>query len=219
MATIAANQVRLGLRSSGLPMSAEEFDDLPRSAFDRRYRYEIISEVLIVTPAPGNGEVDPNGELEYLLRSYKENDPRGSVLDKTLYEQTLPALKNRRRCDRAIWIGLGRVPDIATEIPAIVVEFVSRSRRDFLRDYEIKRAEYLSLSVREYWIIDRFRRIMTVHRNRPDGVSSLVIGEAESYQTELLRGFVLPLARLLARADDWPVKRETRRKPPEGDPR
>ena len=61
---------------------------------------------------------------------------------------------------------------------------------------------------------------MTVYRNRPEGAASLVVKEAETYQTDLLPGFVLPLARLLARADDWPAKKRTRRRrPPEGDPR
>ncbi len=57
---------------------------------------------------------------------------------------------------------------------------------------------------------------MTVHRNRPAAVATLVVAEAESYQTDLLPGFVLPLARLLARADDWPRKTCTRRRPAPG---
>jgi len=176
--------------------------------------------VLVVTPPPGNAEIDPNEELGYLLRTHQEHHPEGSAIDKVLMEQTIYATPNRRRADRAIWTGLGRVPDPEKDIPAIVVEFVSASKRDHKRDYEEKVAEYRAIGVREYWIIDRFRRIMTVHRNRPDGAASLVVGEAETYQTELLPGFVLPIARLLAKADDWPrQKRPSRRKPPEGDPR
>jgi Uma2 family endonuclease len=97
-----------------------------------------------------------------------------------------------------------------------VIEFVSASRRDRLRDYEEKLREYTALGVKEYWIIDRFRRIMTVHQNRPAGVTTLVVAEAGSYQTDLLPGFVLPLARLLARADDWPRKTRKRRPPAPG---
>ena len=33
-----------------------------------------------------------------------------------------------------IWTGLGRTPDEETDIPSIVVEFVSKRRRDALRD-------------------------------------------------------------------------------------
>ena len=61
---------------------------------------------------------------------------------------------------------------------------------------------------------------MTVYLNRPEGVATLIVKEAETYQTDLLPGFILPVARLLARADDWPrKKRNPRRKPLEGDPR
>ena len=211
---------RLGLRSSGLLMTPEEFDDLPDHVFTRHLRYELINGVLIVTPPPDNAEIDPNEELGHLVWYYKEYHPQGSIVDKVLSEQTIYATKNRRRADRAIWIGLGRVPDVEKDIPSVVVEFVSAKKRDHRRDYEEKRAEYLAIGVREYWIIDRFQRIMMVCLNRPEGVSTLVVKEAETYQTDLLPGFTLPIARLLARADDWPRKsRNPRRKPLEGDPR
>jgi Uma2 family endonuclease len=216
---------RLGLRSSGVLMNTEEFDNLPASVFNRWLRYELINGVLIVTPPAGNGEVDPNEDLGFLLRYYQEFHPLGSIIDKVLYEQTIYATTNRRRADRAIWLGLGRVPDVKKDIPAIIVEFVSKQKRDYKRDYEEKKAEYLAIGVREYWIIDRFQRIMTVHRNVPEGVATLVIPETETYQTDLLPGFVLPLARILAKADDWPDKhsKNKKRNPPqnplEGDPR
>lgn len=211
---------RLGLRSSGLLLTPEEFDKLPDHLFTRHLRYELINGVLIVTPPPGNAEIDPNEDLGYLLRFHQEQHTLGSVIDKTLSEQTIYATPNRRRADRAIWTGLGRVPDIENDIPSIVVEFVSARKRDFRRDYEAKRVEYLAIGVREYWIIDRFQRIMTVYLNRPEGVASRVLGEAETYQTEPLPGFTLPIARLLARSDDWPrKKRNPHRKPLEGDPR
>lgn len=220
MATITRRRIRLGLRSSGLSMTPEEFDNLPDDLFTRGLRYELIRGVLVVTPPPGNAEIDPNEELGHLVWYYKESHPQGSIVDKVLFEQTIYTTPNRRRADRAIWLGLGRVPDPEKDIPSIVVEFVSASKRDHRRDDEEKLAEYLAIGVREYWIVDRFRRIMTVHRNRPEGAASLVVGEAETYQTELLPGFVLPIARLLAKADDWPrKKRPARRRPPEGDPR
>ena len=220
--------LRIGPRSAGLSMTAREFDRLPDRHFDRKYRYQLIRGVLIVTPMAGNGEVDPNDELGYLLRLHQEFHSAGRVIDVTLFEQTLPAGENRRRCDRAIWLGLGRMPDPAVDFPAIVIEFVSRSRRDFLRDYEEKRDEYRVAGAREYWIIDRFRRIMTIYRFAEVGgraETDVVVPETGTYQTDLIPGFVLPIDRILARADRW--KRPTRprranpNKPPtpEGDPR
>ena len=83
------------------------------------------------------------------------------------------------------------------------MEFVSAGKRNAIRDYETKRDEYLSVGVVEYWIIDRFRRIMTVYHDRPEGPSELVVNEQETYRTPLLPGFELPLARVLSAADRW----------------
>ena len=73
--------------------------------------------------------------------------------------------------------------------------------RDFQRDYIDKRDEYLRAGVREYWIIDRFRRRMTVVRGEAGQATEVVITEQETYTTSLLPGFALPLAQLLAVAD------------------
>lgn len=209
-ATSAVRLRRIGPSSAGIMLTPEEFDALPEEAFDDRYRYQLIRGVLVVSPVAAAAERGPNDLLGSLLLIYQETQPQGSALDATLPEQTIPTATNRRRCDRAIWVGLGRIPDVEKDLPAIVVEFVSSSRRDFLRDYEDKRREYAEAGVVEYWIIDRFRRIMTVHRNTPGGPAVVVVRESENYQTDLLPGFVLPLSRLLAQADLWPPKRRRR---------
>ena len=66
----------LGLRSSGILMTPEEFDDLSDSRFDRHLRYELINGVFVVTPPPGNAEMDPNLELNHILRSHQDDHPR-----------------------------------------------------------------------------------------------------------------------------------------------
>jgi len=54
-------------------------------------------------------------------------------------------------------------------------------------------------------------RIMTVYRKGLAGPTSDVVTEAQSYQTGLLPGFVLPLSQLLARADSWSRAKRARR--------
>ena len=195
---------RIGPRSAGLLMSPEEFDAFPESRWVEGYRYELIRGVLIVSPLPSNAETDPNQYLGYLLLGYAEGEGRGGVIDATLPEQIVNTAEHRRRCDRAIWAGLGRTPDPVRDIPAIVVEFVSASRRDKDRDYDQKRAEYLGVGVVEYWVIDRFRRKMTVYTTPLGEIVERVVLETQSFESPLLPGFVLPLARLLGRADLWP---------------
>jgi Uma2 family endonuclease len=167
--------------------------------------------VLIVSPVPGETERDPNGELEYLLRHYRATHPKGSIIDKTLSEQYIALPDSRRRADRVIWLGLGRVPNPQNDIPAIVAEFVSKRKRDRVRDYEEKRRGYQAIGVLEYWVIDRFDHTMTVYKKSSTGVTGIVIKADETYRTPLLPGFELPLRQLLNVAADW-TSSQTQRK-------
>jgi Uma2 family endonuclease len=185
-------------------MTADEFDRIVN--YDERFNYELIHGVLVVTPIPSAAEADPNEELGTLLRNYQATHPHGSTLDLTLAERYVYTEDSRRRADRLIWAGLSRLPDLGRDVPTIVVEFVSRGKRDRLRDYEQKRREYLGLGVKEYWVIDRFQRTLTIFRWQPHSSGAeetVVINDTASYTTALLPGFELPLQRLLAVADKW----------------
>jgi Uma2 family endonuclease len=84
-----------------------------------------------------------------------------------------------------------------------VVEFPSSRPADRRRDYQEKVVEYRELGVREYWIIDRFRRAMTVYRWRRSRWLAQTLREQETYQTPLLPGFELPPKKLFAIADKY----------------
>ncbi|HEV3203780.1 MAG TPA: Uma2 family endonuclease [Gemmataceae bacterium] len=199
MSTVSLDKkLRLGPELAGISLAPEEFDAVEEC--DENYFYELINGVLVVTPPPLESERDPNEELGHWLRTYREQHPQGLILDKTLPEQIVATRNNRRRADRVIWVGLGRVPDPEIDPPSIVVEFVSAAKRDWQRDFVEKKGEYMQIRVSEYWIVDRFRRQMTVYRPRKREV---IIGENETYRTPLLPGFELPLARLFAVADSW----------------
>ncbi len=129
--------------------------------------------------------------------------PQGSALDATVSENYLYSSDSRRRADRVIWAGLGRLPDVVEDVPTIVVEFVSEGRRSWMRDYIEKRDDYLALGVVEYWVIDRFAREMTVFNKTDEQVEETVVKQDGIYQTPLLPGFELALAKLLAVADRW----------------
>jgi Uma2 family endonuclease len=185
-------------------MTPEEFDAI--TDLDDRFDYELIHGVLIVTPIPSEAESDPNEELGFLLRDYQANHPQGSSLDLTLAERYVYTPNMRRRADRVIWAGLGHLPDTRIDVPTIVAEFVSADRRDRHRDYEQKRGEYLALGVQEYWVIDRFHRRLTIFRpglERGTFLEIQVFEDSPTYESSLLPGFHLPLARLLAVADRW----------------
>lgn len=177
-------------------MKPDEFDS---ADFDRRYRYELIRGVVVVSPATSPFERGPNDLLGYWLMDYQRRHPQGSVLDGSLPEHDIFIGEDRRRADRVIWAGLGRTPSVE-ETPAIAIEFVSADKRNFLRDYEEKRREYASVGVREYWVVNRFSRTLTVCRGQTDVV---VLQENETYNPHLLPGFELRLIELFEAADRW----------------
>jgi Uma2 family endonuclease len=185
-------------------MTPEEFDAVTQS--DERYSYELVRRIVIVSPWASPAERSPNDELGYMLRLYSGTLPEGSALDGTLFEQYVIVPGGRRRADRVIWAGLGR-PPVEDDVPTIVIEFVSKTTRDRIRDYEEKPREYLDLGVLEYWIIDRFERTMTIHRKLPAEPARLLIKAEETYRTPVLPGFELSLAELLRKSDQWPAKR------------
>jgi Uma2 family endonuclease len=185
--------------ANGTLMTPAEFD---RADFEEGWRYELINGVLIVSPIPSLSEADPNEYLGHLLWKYQEEHRKGSSLDFTAPERTINTKRNRRRVDRAIWTGLGRLPR-KNETLTILAEFVSPGKRSRERDYESKRDEYMAINVQEYWIIDRFERCMVVFIRSGGEIRQRVIREHQTYRTALLPGFVVPLALLLARADRW----------------
>jgi len=168
-----SDPIVLGLPSAGMLMTPEEFDAV--EDYDEEYQYELINGVLVVSPIPLPAETDPNDLLGYLLRNYREVDPRGAALDGTLPQQYVYTATGRRIADRLIWTGLGRKPRVRQDTPGIAVEFVSAGKRNRKRDYVIKRSEYLFAGIREYWIFDRFRRTLTVIAKTAEGEKETVI--------------------------------------------
>lgn len=192
----------IGADSAGIRMTPAEFDAI--EDYDELYRYELVDGVLVVNAIPHEAHADPNELLGGLLFVYQKTHEQGGILDLTLQERYIYLPNGRRRADRVIWAGLGRRPNPREDVPAIAIEFVSPGKRAWRRDYITKRDEYLAAGVNEYWVFDRFDRKLTVYR-RINGKppQTIEIGEDESYQTELLPGFELPLAELLAAADKW----------------
>lgn len=206
MATATIKErLTLGPHSAGALLTPEEFD---HARFRGWWRYELINGVLVVSPSPKKQERDPNGEFEYLLRKYQEEHRNGSMLDLTLSEETIHATPNRRRADRVIWAGFGRLPN-DDDPPTIIIEFVSKGRAARERDHVAKRAEYSQIGTREYVIFDRFQRTVTVIDYTTPGAAPRVLGEKDSYTTPILPGFKMLIARLFALADRWDHKPKT----------
>jgi Uma2 family endonuclease len=206
MATVLDTAVYpLGPGDAGLPMTLDEFET---AEFEEGFRYELIHGVLVVTPPPAEGERDVNEELGHWLRTYQDSHPQGGCLDLTLSEQNIRTKDQNRRCDRALWIGLGRTPRLRgrwerRDVPAILVEFPSSRPADQRRDYDEKKNEYRDIGVKEYWIIDRFSHTMTVWHWRGKRWAKKVVRGAARYETPLLPGFEMPLKGLWKVSDKY----------------
>jgi Uma2 family endonuclease len=211
MATVASKvrRLRLGPRSAGMLLTAKEFD---RARGEKGWRYELINGVLVVSPTPSRKERTPNDRLGQWLWNYRDQHPQGSSLDSTVPEEEIQTKENRRRMDRAIWAGLGRLPEQG-EAPTIVVEFVSQGKVNQDRDYVAKRAEYREIGVKAYWVVDRFRRSLTVYAFGGEKDEEHLIPEGQKYAPPQLPGFELDVAWLLSFADQWAKKRPKRRTP------
>ena len=104
--------------------------------------------------------------------------------------------QNRRRADRAIWAGLGRDPEEG-EPPTIIAEFVSSGKVNQERDYVAKRAEYREIGVREYWVIDRFRRTMTVFSFSGESDQERVVPETQDVRDALTPRIQAPVGSIV----------------------
>jgi Uma2 family endonuclease len=188
--------------SAGILMTPEEFDGV--TDCDDSVNFELVNGVLVVTPMASLSERTPNDLLGYWINSYRYQHPEGHRIVETAFEQYLAVRGNRRRADRVIWVSFDdHRPDPNSDIPTIVVEFVSAGKAAWRRDYLEKRDEYLEAGVVEYWIVDRFRRSITVCVQSDGKSSERIIAAHEVYRTTLLPGFELRLAELLEKADQW----------------
>ncbi len=187
-----------GPEVNGLMMTPRQFD---RADFDPDYRYELVNGVCIVAPLPDVHERELNDDWAFELGCYQES-PNGHFLDDTLPEHTIAMAADRRRADRVIWCGLGRRPKRG-EMPTIAIDFVSMGRRKWQHDYEVKRDQYLAAGIREYWIVDRFKRTFTAWIKTATGHRTKVLHKGQTYYTDLLPGFVLSISQLMENATRW----------------
>ena len=84
---------------------------------------------------------------------------------------------------------------VPRRVPELIFEFVSRDRSDQERDYIDKRKEYHTIGVREYVIVDRFKKaaLVLTHTDAED-YQEHSLAEDEIYTTPLLPGLEVKLA-------------------------
>jgi len=193
MSATSALPSMIGPDSAGMLLTPREFDQIVD--YDENYRYELIHGVLVVNPIPLAEETGPNDLLGFHLYEYQQEHPQR--LDYSLPQQYIRVRDGRRLADRLIWTGLGRLPSVRRDVATIAVEFVSAGKRSRRRDYIEKKRDYRRAGLKEYWIIDRFERTLTLVSYRSGKPAEKVFHEKDKCRSALLPGFEIRLKELL----------------------
>jgi Uma2 family endonuclease len=183
----------LGPGDRGRPISAEEFAE---AEFAEPWKYERVEGRLVVMSPEGKHHVRTASPWLSHLIVYKVGHPEH-------VQEVVPNAWVRipdgmdRIADIAVYLGQEMTtPDIPDQVPDLIFEIVSPGRESRDRDYVEKRADYHRVGVREYVIIDRFAKRVTVLTHTPHGFEEIVLTPADTYSSPLLPGLVIPLAEI-----------------------
>jgi Uma2 family endonuclease len=180
---------------SGVKLTYDDFLLFP----DDGNRHELIDGEHYVTPTPIRRHQVIVGNLFYLIRSFLENHPYGTVfgvpLDVILsrfdvVEPDLQYISKQRAHIMSDWV---------RGAPDFVIEVASKSTRK--RDLTIKRDLYERWGVLEYWFVDPEPKNIRVYRRpaedqRFEQPQEFWCEEDEAVATPLLPGLELPLSKI-----------------------
>jgi Uma2 family endonuclease len=181
----------LGPDDAGRAVSAEVF---AKADYQEPWRYEREGGRLIVMPPDGEGHRETASPWLRKLFSFWDQHP-------DIVHSVLPSAWVRidQGTDRIGDIGVilkrGRPSKkIPHRVPDLMFEIVSPGRTSRDRDYVNKRADYERFGVKEYVIVDRFKKQVTVHVRVRGKYQTRVLTAADTYTSRLLPGLAIPLS-------------------------
>ena len=152
------------------------------------------------------------------------NDPHGDVVCNLLravrdYERDHPGIVRRfgGAGEFRLWLPRmvsGRNPDLAVvlkgapidnrgrRVPALAAEVVSEGTESEDRDYRVKREEYLAFGLGEYWVVDRFRKQVTLLIRDGDQWLEQVLRDDQIIASHVLPGLAATVASLWVDVED-----------------
>ncbi len=188
----------IGPADHGRRMSLDEFD----TAEGREGKlYELSRGVIIVTDVPNPPHGDKADKLRLSIDAYRLGHPDviRNVFTGAECKLLIEPTQSERHPDLAIYKTLAPGDDSSVWsfwIPEIVIEIVSRDSAE--RDYDEKAEDYLHFGVGEYWIIDPFQSVVTIHRRIRGRWKVQEMKAGQKYSTPLLPGFEMDVAAILA---------------------
>jgi Uma2 family endonuclease len=192
-----ATVLQLGPGDHGRPLS---FDELMAAYYAGGFRYEIIEGRLYVSPQPNFSHSWIKRKMIQALEAYSQQRPdviNYVVGDARVFVPGRSAV-TAPEPDITAYRGVPDRPGVdwrdISPILVVVVLGGEDDEKDLVRNVEL----YLRLTtIQEYWVIDiredETRPTMLVHRRVGDAWDISSHGPDESYATDLLPGFVLPI--------------------------
>jgi Uma2 family endonuclease len=190
--------LRLGPQNAGEQISREEYAS---ADFVPPYRYERVKGRLVVMPPAGPDHRESSRPFQRMLNVYW--DAHKDVVDYVDIEGWVyTSDENDRLPDICVYLKASatgqRVPK---RVPDLIFEIVSGSREDQERDYVDKRAEYHRVGVKEYVVVDRFKREVLVLTWADDDYEDKWLTAGAVYRSRLLPGLTIPISEAFAEAE------------------
>ena len=189
--TPPSSDLRLGPDDAGRLISAAEF---ATAETVEPFQYERVRGRLVVMSPAGPEHRFVSRPFRRKLNVYWE-EHLNLIEDVDIEGWVITSPDDDRLPDICVYfVGDDEAKKVPHRVPALVFEFVSQSRADQERDYIHKRDEYHAIGVKEYVIVDRFKRSVLVLRWQPDDYAEHTLTEHDSYSTPLLPGLAIPLS-------------------------
>jgi Uma2 family endonuclease len=188
---------QIGPADHGRRMSLADFDIVDGQ---EGYRYELNKGVIEVTNIPHRRHFVQLVAIRNQLIVYQESSPGiiQAVGEGSDTKVLIESEQSERHPDIAVYTS--PMPDVdeiwSIWVPTIAIEIVSES--SIKRDYEDKPGEYLAFGIQEYWIVDGFKKQMTVLSRFRGQWKDKIVKPSQKYATRHLPGFSLDLKRVLA---------------------
>jgi Uma2 family endonuclease len=187
----------IGPDDNGRRMSLAEFDRIDgREGF----LYELNKGIVEVHEFPDRHHLRVLSAIRFQLICYQLANRKyvHAVGDSANTKLLIESEQSERHPDISVYTS--PMPDVdeiwSIWVPAIAVEVVSESSAQ--RDYQDKPAEYLAFGISEYWIVDGFKRQMTVMTRYRGVWKSKIVRPTQKHTTRHLPGFRLDLKGVLS---------------------
>jgi Uma2 family endonuclease len=186
----SGSQLELGPQDAGRPITAEEFAD---AIYQEPWSYERVNGRLVVLPPNDHEQVETTVPWIENLIAYKAE--HGEIIQDVVPDAWVRVSDETERIgDVGVYLeGDPQAKEIPDRIPDLMFEVVGPGRTAHDRDYIEKRSEYERIGVKEYVVVDRFARRVTVLTLSPGGYRERVLTMADTYTSRLLPGLAIPL--------------------------